>query len=159
MVSGMNDEQIEAAAEQLGKIPTPSTAHMDEGERADGCGQMLADLLQLASIDGCIAAAWAYEWILARLAADRAKREERERPIAGNVAWLRSLGCGDWIDDVGVWYVEDEFGIGRLVEYVFGLDWWYCNGERIWQDSEPTRGQLLDLLAALGVERKGEGAK
>lgn len=93
--------------------------------------------------------------VLARLAADEAERGEREKPIDGE--WLRALKCGAWLDDFKTWYVEDEgrigsrrrYGIGRLIEYCDGPDYWFFLGERIWRDSCPTRGQLLDLLRAL----------
>lgn len=50
-------------AEELAKIPTTSTKHMAYEERVDGIRQMLTDLNDLARIDGCIAAAWAAEFL------------------------------------------------------------------------------------------------
>ena len=65
----MTDEQkktatarIKAAVVALGRMPTKSTEHMEEDERRHAIGQMLADLYTLAVNDGCIAAAWAYEF-------------------------------------------------------------------------------------------------
>jgi hypothetical protein len=52
-------------AELLTEPPTKSTAHMSHGERLDGVCQMLMDLEQLARQDGCIAAAWALEKLIA----------------------------------------------------------------------------------------------
>ena len=139
----MSDEQseIEAAAERMARISDWSNpAEVYGGE--DYSHDYSADCATLC------------QWAVARLAADRAEREERERPIRGDVAWLKTFPDGIWCEAMGTWHVEDESGVGRLVEYIYGPQWWYCNGERIWQDSEPTRGQLLDLLAALGVMRK-----
>lgn len=51
--------------ELLSEPPTSSTAHMSHGERLDGVCQMLSDLERLAKEDGCIAAAWALEKLLA----------------------------------------------------------------------------------------------
>lgn len=55
--------ETERVAMLLATYPTPSTKHMGEEERADGISQMLCDLDQLASSDGCIAAAWASEFV------------------------------------------------------------------------------------------------
>lgn len=52
------------AARALAFEPTKSTAHMWHDERADAIAQMLCDLHQLASQDGCIAAGWALEKLL-----------------------------------------------------------------------------------------------
>lgn len=56
------NRRISAAVVALKRIPTKSTGHMDEDERGAAVGQMLADLYTLAVNDGCIAAAWAYEF-------------------------------------------------------------------------------------------------
>lgn len=50
-----------AAADQLSLIDIKSTRHMEHDERADGIEVMLDDLHLLATRDGCIAAAWAWE--------------------------------------------------------------------------------------------------
>ena len=50
-------------ASELALIPTKSTRHIHLKEREDGIGQMLRDLEMLARIDGCIAAAWALEFL------------------------------------------------------------------------------------------------
>lgn len=55
--------ETDLAAIRLARFPTRSTAHMDQFERADGITQMIADLDQLAKADGCIAAAWAAEFV------------------------------------------------------------------------------------------------
>lgn len=71
-------------AELLSEPPTKSTAHMSHGERLDGIQQMLADLERLARQDGCIAAAWALEKLIAvapRLADLERLREAVERYI------------------------------------------------------------------------------
>lgn len=54
--------EIEAALPALVEFDMPSTRHMDRDEREAAIGQMLADLFLLAKNDGCIAAAWAYEF-------------------------------------------------------------------------------------------------
>lgn len=54
---------IEAVADRLMMIPTTSTRHMWHEERRGGILQMLMDLEALAHRDGCIAAAWALEYI------------------------------------------------------------------------------------------------
>ena len=46
------------------RIKTPSTNYMTTQEQLDGVRQMLDDLERLAEEEGCIAAAWALEWII-----------------------------------------------------------------------------------------------
>jgi hypothetical protein len=77
--------EIAAAIDVLCKVPTKSTAHMDEQERRDGLGVMLADLFTLARRDGCIAAAWAYEF-----ACEMARKLDatRDDGAAVDEAWL-----------------------------------------------------------------------
>ena len=104
------------------------------GTLADECGQLMAMLA-------------------IERKADEAERAERFGK-ASDPHWLRSLKCGEWLDNFGTWYVEDEDGVSRLVEYCDGPEFWFVLGERIWRDSEPCKGQLLDLLAALGVKPK-----
>ena len=72
---------------------------------------------------------------IARLAADRLEREERERPI--DMEFVRPLGIVDMVS----WSFRGRYHfVGPI-----GFD----------VPDSMTRGQLLDLLAALGVERKG----
>lgn len=52
------------AINRLANKPTTSTKDMTVEERRDGIQQMLLDLNQLATKDGCIAAAWALEKLL-----------------------------------------------------------------------------------------------
>jgi hypothetical protein len=47
---------------KLAHQPTKSTKDMDWESRCEGIRQMLVDLHQMASKDGCVAAAWAVEW-------------------------------------------------------------------------------------------------
>lgn len=54
--------EIEASVSFLAGIEMPSTKHMEQGEREDAIEQMLRDLWMLAKNDGCIAAAWAFEF-------------------------------------------------------------------------------------------------
>lgn len=61
----MDRQVIEHAAVWLADSPTESTLHMSVDERTAGIAQMLDDLYQLATRDGCIAAAWALEKLLA----------------------------------------------------------------------------------------------
>lgn len=61
----MDAERLKAAAAVMALIPTDSTRRMTTGERRAGIETMLADLLRLAEGDGCIAAAWALEKLLA----------------------------------------------------------------------------------------------
>jgi hypothetical protein len=55
---------LKIAADRLGHLKTKSTKHMGTDERSAACEQMLLDLDMLARRDGCIAAAWALEWIV-----------------------------------------------------------------------------------------------
>lgn len=64
----------QAAAETLSLFPTTSTKHMWHEEREDGVRQMLLDLHRLATDDGCIAAAWAFEF-----AVETAKRLSQDK--------------------------------------------------------------------------------
>ncbi len=56
----LTEKQISLISKRV--IP-PSTAHMSDGEREAGTHQMIRDLESLAYADGCIAAAWALEFI------------------------------------------------------------------------------------------------
>jgi len=56
---------IYAAARHLKHVPTKTTRHMDAEERVAVVIQMLVDLYALARNDGCVAAGWAYEFIIA----------------------------------------------------------------------------------------------
>jgi len=136
----MTGEELKAVAERMKR--------WDAGERPSSIYPHAEDTLRAADNDA---------WDLARayvrrMNADEAELAEREKPI--DEEWLRSLTCGEWLDEDGLWYVEDEDSIGRIVEYFDGPPCWYILGERIWRDAEPTRGQLLDLLRALGVTTK-----
>jgi hypothetical protein len=133
----MNDE-LKAAAARL--------VQWDSGERPSKIYPDSHDPIEAANNDA---------WDLARahmkqMSADETDRAEREKPI--DEEWLRSLACGEWLDEDVLWYVEDEDSIGRIVEYCDGPHFWYILGERIWRDAEPTRGQLIALLSALGIE-------
>lgn len=55
------------AAEDLALRPTRSCRHMDREECADAMEVMLGDLERLAKNDGCIAAAWALEYVMESL--------------------------------------------------------------------------------------------
>lgn len=57
------DEENEVAI-ILAKSPTESTKHMGTEEREEGILTMLRDLELLARKDGCVAAAWALEFIV-----------------------------------------------------------------------------------------------
>lgn len=66
----MNAERLKAAAAVMALVPTDSTRHMTADERRAGVETMLQDLQRLAAADGCIAAAWALEKLLAIHPAD-----------------------------------------------------------------------------------------
>lgn len=55
---------LEKAASLLAIPENRTMQGMSFGDREAGISQMLADLKQLATDDGCVAAAWAYEWFL-----------------------------------------------------------------------------------------------
>lgn len=82
---------------KLATIATRSTAHMETDERAACIGTMLSDLEQLATLDGCIAAAWSIEILpaLVELLERIDKRAVRMREaLAGLVgaSTLKELG-------------------------------------------------------------------
>jgi hypothetical protein len=54
---------LEDIADILAENPTASTKSMHITDRCNGIHQMLCDLNQLARKDGCIAAAWALEFV------------------------------------------------------------------------------------------------
>ena len=54
---------LEDIAELLAKMPTSSTKAMHAVDRFNGIHQVLLDLNELARSDGCIAAAWALEFV------------------------------------------------------------------------------------------------
>ena len=64
---------LEDIAEILAKLPTASTKAMHIVDRCNGIHQMLCDLNQLARKDGCIAAAWALEFVSMVAEQERAK--------------------------------------------------------------------------------------
>jgi len=64
---------LEDIAQTLAKMPTASTKSMDITDRSNGIYQMLCDLNQLARKDGCIAAAWALEFVSHVAEQERAK--------------------------------------------------------------------------------------
>lgn len=61
----MDAKRLKAAAAAMALVPTDSTRHMTSDERRAGVETMLHDLQRLAADDGCIAAAWALEKLLA----------------------------------------------------------------------------------------------
>lgn len=71
-------EEVKAAAESLATRPTKSMEAMHVEDRANGIEQMLLDLRKLAEADGCIAAAWAYEFAL-EIAAELARSDSERR--------------------------------------------------------------------------------
>ena len=138
----MSDEQseIEAAAERMERwVECCSSGRYDEHEYHEDSGLQQLD-------EGLLV-----DWAVARLTADRAEREEWERSI--DEAWLRSV-CESQVEGFGLFAfrVAGDFIFGEIAVAKVG-DGWMCHGLKV-----KTRGQLLDLLAALGVERKG-GAK
>jgi hypothetical protein len=66
---------LEDIAEILAKVPTQSTKAMHITDRCTGIHQMLCDLNQLARKDGCIAAAWALEFV--SMVAEQEQAKER----------------------------------------------------------------------------------
>lgn len=77
------------------------------------------------------------EWILSRLAADRAECDERARPI--DAEWLQSFGC-EWAWSCSFGLVHRD-GIA-ITDFVGGE--WTCHGIKV-----ANRGDVLDLLRAL----------
>lgn len=68
-------------AEVLAWPPTESTKSMGHGERVRGIEQMLHDLERLAREDGCVAAAWALERLLAESVIVRTEAAERIKSL------------------------------------------------------------------------------
>ena len=69
----------EDIAEILAKHPTTLTRDMHIVDRFNGIHQMLCDLNQLAREDGCIAAAWALEFVSMIAEQERAKELAQSR--------------------------------------------------------------------------------
>lgn len=61
----MNTSDLVILRLQLLSVDVPSTRHLSRDERFDGLTVMLGDLNRLAVEDGCIAAAWALDALLA----------------------------------------------------------------------------------------------
>jgi len=74
---GASSVNLEDIAEILAKVPTQSTKAMHIVDRCNGIHQMLCDLNQLARQDGCIAAAWALEFVAMVAEQERAKELAR----------------------------------------------------------------------------------
>ena len=68
---------LEDIAQTLAKMPTASTRDMHMADRCNGIHQMLCDLNQLARKDGCIAAAWALEFV--EMVAEQQRAKELAR--------------------------------------------------------------------------------
>lgn len=83
----------------------------------------------------------ASEVLLARLAADRAEREERARPI--DAEWLESIGCKKMA--INRWKIQEQIRVNvwlvECVRWMVRIDGWLVQMH--------TRGQLLDLLRVL----------
>ena len=123
------NEQIEAAANRL---------------LQGGCDEWdAADYAQSFQRDEDIEAV--ANWTLARIAADKAEREERAKPIdadwclANGAAWNMTRAVAWWrlLDNSRI-----EFNATNGVALIVGNGWSYL-------DHIATRGQLLDLLRAM----------
>ena len=143
-----------AAAERIRRVTSgesPCDVYEQRPLFIDSRGRKIpsAETRHSMAVDNKVFAAWA----MARLAADSAKQEERERPL--DEAQFRKAGARD----------SQPCGCGcggvELVLEVPGLAlaWNYEDGRVMVRsarlDRITTVGHLLDLLAALGVERKG----
>ena len=92
------------------------------------------------------------DWAASHIAADEAERAEREKPI--DEEWLRSLSGGEWN-----WCFSRgamSLRVWRSRNFASGWGWSISDKDDGYEDVHPlsTRGQLLDLLRALGVEVK-----
>ena len=150
------DRTLRNMAYRLASTPTASTKHMMFNERVEGIEQMLADLKRLALADGCIAAAWALEYLSSPAAADyhspadlRWYTDSGWR-VATTGKWLkfavqteypaefRTLEIAVALDGHTTVHWLDRFGVRSVVRYF---------------DSPPSRGAVTALLAALEVPR------
>lgn len=97
-------------------------------------------------------------WILAkaylvRIAVDAERA--RERALPADEAWLRSIGFTEWDYDLGIFHDGHVLQICEDFSCII-----YQNAASEDEHSAslpgryPTRGQLLDLLAAMGIKVK-----
>lgn len=108
----------------------------------------------VAELDKQILCAFAIE----RLAAEEVERVEREKPIDDE--WVKSIAPHYWAagseycwPKVGIVYATNR-GVGRTLQGGVYLD----RGKGcspMYLDHIATRGQLLELLRAFGIEAKG----
>ena len=147
----MSDD-LRAAAERLAQTPTYSTRHMAVEERADGITQMLVDLQRLAVADGCVAAAWAYEFAQAVAAEHPA-----DDAIAVDEAWLRSVGFSEVVTRWSDVWLGLESG-GGILEVLSDGSIGYVQNPRTDDEvyvcipgKQSTRGHVRRLCKALGV--------
>ena len=132
-MSEISPETIEAAAERLHFLAStmmdassfcPSLSHAEANSRRVG-----EELGRMANA------------INSRLAADRAEREERARPI--DAEWLESIGCKKMA--INRWKIQEQIRVNvwlvECVRWMVRIDGWLVQMH--------TRGQLLDLLRVL----------
>lgn len=130
-MSDTNRSEIEAAAERWGRF---FRGQIGSIERDEYYHSALLDedrdaLCQLA---------------VERLAADRADREERARPI--DAEWLESIGFASVSIELAVWHEARSGGMRMSLSHTFsGL--WIRAARHL--PHITTRGQLLDLLRAM----------
>jgi hypothetical protein len=140
----MNAKQLKAAAERMARI-------LDWANPGEVYGGQ--DYTQDYSAD----CATLCKWAVARLAADEAERAERDKPI--DEEWLSTIAHDYETDDrnVSAWFDSTLNQLSVSRHRPRGL-WQVSIMDDSGDDDEvllpvaTTRGQLLDLLRALGVE-------
>jgi hypothetical protein len=146
----MNNDELKAAAFRRAEY----LRWLADGIGDDGAFDWYEGVV--AELDKQILSAWAID----RLTADEAERAEREKPI--DEEWLRSLAneCEQEADgEIAAWF---DTSLNQIsLSKPLSSDSWNVSvmdttdgDESASLPSIATRGQLLDLLRALGVEAK-----
>lgn len=141
---------VKAAAEVLSRYPTKSNKHMWHEERAGLIEIRLGELLEMATRYGCEAAAWAYEFAMHFATADVVANPDLpaddDEPVTE-----------EWLLKAGFVNVDGEFFRNGLHLTKMDEHWrWQVGGNENWWEwlRKPTRGQVCDILSALGIEVK-----
>ena len=132
-MSRIDDEVFEQMQERIialaAQLEPEGYRHMTPQERADGAETMTQDLLQLAEMHGCVAAAWSLSFLAQALVAIKAREQtalhlaRRVRLLRRAAWWFSENPVGtpvpDWIDTALASQPVPEETDAALLDMVF----------------------------------------